>query len=428
MSNVSRAGRLYHFMGLFALVAAGEAVFSLPFHIVRFFRPTVLDVFQLSNTQIGQVQATYGVIAMISYFFGGPLADRYEAKNLMVLALLSTALGGFYFSQIPDQRGLYYLYGFWGCSSILLFWGALIKATREWGGAYQQGRAFGFLEAGRGAFAAILVSAAIAILSFSVPNELDQLGDAERRTALQQITYLYIAATIIAAILVALFIPYSRINAATNVPTFQVWRNIGSVIKNPLIWPQMLIVLSAYVAYKGVDNYVLYAVQGYGLDEIEGAKVGALSSWVRPIAAILAGILADRYRASRVISICFLMLLAGYSVFMLLTPEPSLYWVLSSNVVVTSFAVYALHAIYFALLEESKVPLNVTGTAIGAISVIGFTPDVFVGPGMGWMLDNHTAITGHQMVFAALAMFAAIGVLSSITFIRQLRVYALNRE
>jgi len=100
MSNVSRAGRLYHFMGLFALVAAGEAVFSLPFHIVRFFRPTVLDVFQLSNTQIGQVQATYGVIAMISYFFGGPLADRYEAKNLMVLALLSTALGGFYFSQV----------------------------------------------------------------------------------------------------------------------------------------------------------------------------------------------------------------------------------------------------------------------------------------------------------------------------------------
>lgn len=112
---------------------------------------------------------------------------------------------------------------------------------------------------------------------------------------------------------------------------------------------------------------------------------------------------------------------------MLLTPEPSLYWVLITNVVVTSLAVYVLHAIYFALLEESKVPLNITGTAIGAISVIGFTPDVFVGPGMDWMLDNHIAIAGHQLVFTALAVFAAIGVLSSISFQRQLRATDFNR-
>ncbi len=61
---------------MLALVVAGEAVFGLPFHVIRFFRPAVLDVFGFTNTQLGAVMATYGVVATLSYFPGGPLADR----------------------------------------------------------------------------------------------------------------------------------------------------------------------------------------------------------------------------------------------------------------------------------------------------------------------------------------------------------------
>lgn len=412
--------RVYRVMGIVSLIMAGEAIFSLPFHVVRFFRPTVLEVFQISNTQIGQVQATYGIVAMLSYFLGGPLADRFEARNLLVVALFATGLGGFYFAQIPDLQGLYYLYAFWGCSTILLFWGALIKATREWGGVRQQGKAFGFLEAGRGLFAAVLVSIAIAILSFALPGELDNLVSGERRQAMTQIIYLYVGATLIAGIFVALFIPSKSGAEKSGQSTFVLRRGLGEVFSNPLIWPQMLIVASAYVAYKGIDNYVLYAVQGYGLNEIEGASIGGLSSWIRPIAAVLAGLLADRYRPSRIVVASFGVLIIGYCLFTFITPQPRLYWVMVTNVVVTSFAVYALHAIYFALVAESKIPIAVTGTAIGVISVIGFTPDIFVAPAMGWLLDNNTSVAGHQKVYAALAAFAITGFVSSGFFIRRL--------
>jgi sugar phosphate permease len=409
-------------MGLVSLILAGESVFCLPFHVMRFFRPTVLEVFQISNTQIGQVQATYGVIAMVAYFLGGPLADRFEARNLLILALFFTGLGGFYYAQIPDMQGLYFLFAFWGCSTILLFWGALIKATREWGGVSQQGRAFGFLEAGRGLLAAVLVTIAIAILSFSLPDGLDQLGQEERRAGLQQIIHLYIGATFLAALCVAIFIPVSGDKEGKSQERhLHFVQRLRAVLSKPAIWPQMLIVVSAYVAYKGVDNYVLYAVQGYGLDEIEGATVGATSSWVRPVAAVLAGFLADRYRASRVVTGCFFLLLAGYGVFIMITPEPGLYWVLITNVVITSLAVYALHAIYFALLAESRVPLAVTGTATGVISVIGFTPDIFVAPAMGWLLDNNPVIVGHQLVFSFLAVFSVVGIVASVVFIRLLQ-------
>ena len=48
------------------------------------------------------------------------------------------------------------------------------------------------------------------------------------------------------------------------------------------------------------------------------------------------------------------------------------------NVAVASCAVFALRGIYFALLDDSGVAPAVTGTAVGVISAIGFTPDFFM--------------------------------------------------
>jgi len=65
---------------IIALMAAGESVFLLPFVLARVFRPTLLDVFGITNLELGVAFSVYGVVAMIAYFAGGPLADRYSAR------------------------------------------------------------------------------------------------------------------------------------------------------------------------------------------------------------------------------------------------------------------------------------------------------------------------------------------------------------
>jgi len=413
--------RLFHLLGLVVLVIAGEAIFSLPYNIVRFFRPTFLDVFQVTNTQIGQAQSTYGLVAMVSYFLGGPLADRFPPKYLIITALLLTSVGGIYFATIPGVLGLHLLYGFWGCSTILLFWSALIKATRGWGDVTEQGKAFGFLEAGRGLFAAILSSLAFLILAFALPEQLDNLQGNERREALQSIIYVYVGATLLAAVLVYWFLDAQSADHQPVVSEHSLQERLAAVFSNRLLWPQMLIVVSAYVGYKGVDNYVLYAAQGYGLNEVEASGISTSSSWIRPLAAIAAGILADRFSASRVIGTSFMVMCFGYAVFAFVDPSPDLRWMLVTNIAITSMAVYALRGVYFALLAESKIPLPVTGTAIGVISVVGFTPDVFFAPAMGWLLDNSSGAQGHQWVFTLLGVFALLGLLSSVLFLLGLK-------
>ena len=135
---------------MFALVFAGEAIFGLPFVLVRIFRPTVLEVLELNNTQLGTAFSAYGIVAMAAYLLGGPLADRFSARRLMVTALLTTSLGGAVFWTLPDATTLAWLYAWFGLTTILPFWAALLRVTREWGGDDAQGRAYGLLDGGRG--------------------------------------------------------------------------------------------------------------------------------------------------------------------------------------------------------------------------------------------------------------------------------------
>ena len=163
-------------------MCAGEGVFILPFLLARIFRPTFLDVFQLDNFQLGTLFSTYGFVALISYLFGGTLADKFQPKILMGSSLIMTSLGGFYLSFFPSFDKLQLLYGFWGFSTTFLFWAAMIKATRNWGGDHKQGKAFGFLEGGRGLVAASIGAIGIFIFSIFIPTEIINISFVEKKS------------------------------------------------------------------------------------------------------------------------------------------------------------------------------------------------------------------------------------------------------
>ncbi|MDZ7647028.1 MAG: hypothetical protein U5K54_07535 [Cytophagales bacterium] len=57
----------------------------------------------------------------------------------------------------------------------------------------------------------------------------------------------------------------------------------------------------------------------------------------------------------------------------------------------------------FAVLQEARVPLVTTGTVVGIISFIGFTPDVLVSPLNGLLLYMNPGVLGHQHVFSGLS-------------------------
>ena len=395
------------------LVLAGEIIFGLPFHLARFFRPTYLDVFNISNTNLGDVYAVYGLTAMISYFFGGMLADKYSPRILMSLSLVLTSIGGFFISTIPELSSIFIIYGYWGITTIFLFWSAMIKATKEWGGEYSQGKAFGILDGGRGLFATIVSLIAIYLFTAFLTQEVTLADPSEKRKAFQSVIILYSSLTLLIGIIVWLFLPDNNADVKRKESIF---KNLTKVIKNPLVWLNAGIIVCAYSAYKGLDNTTLYAHEVLGMNEVDAAKVFSYGSLIRPIAAIAAGIIADRFISSRVILVMFSCLtfifaLLAMSDTMLLYPA-----VVLLNIYITFFLVFAIRGIYFAVVQETKVNSNVTGTAAGVISFIGFTPDIFFGSISGRILDANPGVVGHQNYFLFLTVIAFFGIVIPFIF------------
>ncbi len=391
-----------------ALILAGEMIFALPFHTQRFFRPTMLEAFNLSNTQLGDMFAAYGLTAMISYLIGGPFADRYSARSLIAGSLVLTAIGGLYMASFPGVWQMSALYGYWGVTTIFFFWAALIKATRDWGGSSSQGTAFGILDGGRGLAAAVFGALAVSILAFYLPTDSSLVSDVIRRAGLRSIILYYSAITLAAAGIVWMLIP----NADKAVRERQhPYAEVPAVIRRPLIWVQAAIIICAYCGYKGLDNYALYAVQVLGLNEIDAARLATYGAYVRPVACVVAGLIADRFDSARSIIVLFLMLLASYGVLAVATPDTVTLSIIYANLFVTFFAVFALRGIYYALLEETRTPKQLTGASVAVIAFVGYTPEIFFGPITGRILDANPGVQGHLNYFAFLAAIAAAGIL-----------------
>jgi nitrate/nitrite transporter NarK len=300
------------------LILAAEAVFILPFVLQRVFRPTVLDTFGISNEEIGYCFSVYGIVALFSYFFGGPLADRFSPKNLMAVALMLTALGGLFYAQFPDYNSLKLLYGYWGFTTIFLFWAPMIKATRMWGGKNQQGMAFGFLDGGRGLVAAGFGSLGVLVFSSIMGNSHTEMSFDMKREAFQQVILISSFMVGLIGLLVLLFLKTKKEKDAgiSAQKLHQLsFSSIKTVLQLPSIWLLMVIILCAYTGYKATDLFSLYASTVIQYNDIDAAKVGTSLLYLRPFIGVLIGLAADRSKPSLWLMIGFLLTLVSSLVF-----------------------------------------------------------------------------------------------------------------
>jgi nitrate/nitrite transporter NarK len=397
------------------LTLSGEAIFMLPFVLARVFRPTLLAVFEITNFQLGTFFSVYGVVALAAYLLGGPLADRFQPAKLMSVALFTTGLGGLYMTTIPSPSEMKLLYGFWGITTILLFWAAMIKATRRLGGDDIQGLAFGLLDGGRGLVSAIIGSSAVFLLAWFLPEEVSTATLAQRTEAFVHVIQFVSGLVLLMSAVVWFALPKSDVSEEIREEALSISR-IRNVLKMPSVWMQSAIIVCAYSGYKVTDDFSLLAKEVLLFDEVDAAKVGTLSLWLRPIAAITAGFLADKMSASLMLFACFTFTLIGGLLIGFGIADASITWLIFIALVSTCLGVFALRGLYFAIMQEAQIPLRTTGTAVGIASIIGYTPDIYMGPLMGTLLDNSPGAAGHQHVFLLLAGFSIAGLVATIAF------------
>ncbi len=403
---------------LLLLILAGESVFILPFVLARVFRPTVLQAFGLSNLELGLCFSVYGVVAVLSYLFGGPLADKVLPRKLMAVALWLTALGGLVYATFPDYAVLQMLYGYWGFTTIFLFWAPMIKATRVWGGTSSQGKAFGFLDGGRGLVGALFGFLGVVVFSLLItPNAMV----VETQAAFRQVVLASSAAMVVIGILVWFFMKLDHKTESKIVLEKITFSQIREVLCLPSVWLLMIIILCAYVGYKITDVFSLFAQDVMHYDQVQSAQVGTFLLFVRPVVGVIIGILADRTKSTLWLVISFVISFFGALLFALgiiSTSDTALFFI---SILIVATGVYTARSLYFAVMQRGQIPIALTGTAVGLISLIGYTPDIFAGPAMGYLLDHTPGAMGHQHVFWMLALFSSIGGIAAFIYFRLYR-------
>lgn len=410
---------------LFMLILAGESIFILPFVLSRVFRPTVLNVFELDNVQLGICFSVYGIVALVSYLFGGPLADKYPPRKLIAVALWMTAAGGLVYATFPGYDVLKIIYGYWGFTTIFLFWPSLIKATRVWGGSSSQGKAFGFLDGGRGLVGALFGTLGVITFSLFITSDIADASVSESRAAFKYVILISTAVIFLVGLLAWFFLKLDDKSEKEILLPRIALPQIKEVLRLPSVWLLMIIILSAYVGYKITDVFSLYARDVMLYDQVESAQVGTFLLFLRPVVGVLIGVLADRSQTTLWLGLSFVITFFGALLFAtgIISDSTSILFFLSILVVATG--VYAARSIYFAVMERGQIPLVLTGTAVGLISLVGYAPDIFAGPAMGYLLDSSPGEKGHQHVFWMLALFALIGGIASWYYIK---LYGRNKE
>jgi nitrate/nitrite transporter NarK len=188
---------------------------------------------------------------------------------------------------------------------------------------------------------------------------------------------------------------------------------VREVLRLRSVWLLMVIILCAYVGYKITDVFSLYAQDVMDYDQVGSAQVGTFLLFIRPVVGVLIGILADRTNTTWWLFVSFVISVLGALLFAtdLISSSTTLLFFLSVLIVATG--VYAARALYFAVMDKGRIPVVLTGTAVGLISLVGYTPDIFAGPSMGLLLERSPGVTGHQHVFWMLAGFSLVGGLAA---------------
>lgn len=394
---------------LLLLILSGESIFILPFVLSRVFRPTVLKVFNLDNFQLGICFSIYGVVALVSYLFGGPLADKFAPRKLIASALWMTALGGLIYATFPSYRVLKILYGYWGFTTIFLFWAPMIKATRLWGGINSQGKAFGFLDGGRGLVGALFGALGVLIFSQFITSEVSNVPISESKEAFKLVILVSSGIVVMVGLLVWFFMKLED-NLLKKISLEKITLSqINKTLKLPAVQMLMIIILCAYVGYKITDVFSLYAQNVMLYNQVQSAQVGTFLLFIRPIIGILIGVLADRTQTTLWLFISFAISFFGALIFALGLISDVNTFLFFISILIVSTGVYAVRSLYFAVMQKGNIPLILTGTAVGLISLIGYTPDIFAGPVIGYLLDNYPGLKGFQQVFWLLAIFSLIG-------------------
>lgn len=393
-----------HMFHLVVITIAGAMIYGLPY-FRSYFYDAYLETYHLTNTQMGTFGSMFGIFGMISYLFGGVVADMVSTRKLMSVSLILTGLGGLLHLLHPNYIMLLGIYALWGFTSLFAFWPSLLKSLREIASEKEQSKAYGFMDGGRGLVYAIDGVAIVSIFGYfsKVSSDLAGLNGV--------ITYYSIVAIVLGVLLFFLMKDHKPQAAAETLDTAEKQEKISlsqvlEVVKMPAVWILSSILCCTYVMNIAFYYFTPYATSRFGMAATAGAIVTIAAQYVRPVASFGGGIIADKLGRSKVMYVTFSMMAIGTFLMVIMGNMSTTLFI--ALCIMIYAGMYGGYSLVFSMMEEGGVPIRVAGTAIGLVCTVGYLPEVIVPFCSGKILDTF-GDGGYRYMFIAIVIIMVIG-------------------
>ncbi len=398
---------LRRYLQLAIIIVAAGAMYPL-LYLRQNFEVSILESFSITLTQLSQCYAMLGVIFVVTYLPSGWLADRVSPRLLVTFSLTATGLLGLWFSSIPSFEELQLIFIGWGIATGLTFWSAHIKMVAILAQKHEQSRFFGLLDGGRGLFEALLATIAVAWFAYSI----DTPGSGTDR-ALTEVIYLYVGVLLILAPIVYFALEDDHSSSqleqkeSSDNSFFEDLIVIGS---RKEIWLSAVIIICGYQLFWATYSFSGYLQNIFGMSAVAVGSITVAKLWMRPIGAAGAGFIGDYLDRQHVITV--LMALASICLAaMAFLPASAASGLLLTVVLLIGLLTYAVRGIYWATLDSCHVPNRIKGLAIGLISLIGYSPDIYLPLINAALLEAYPGRTGYVIYFVGISAMGVIGVI-----------------
>ncbi len=400
---------LRRYAQLSVLILAGSAIYPL-IYLRQNFEVSILDSFGITISQLGQCYSMLGVIFMVTYLPSGWLADRVSPRWLMSFSLALTGMLGLWFSTMPSFDVLLVIFAGWGIATGLTFWAALIKGVAVLARHDEQGRFFGLLEGGRGLVEAILATVAVALFAYWLDTSGQSISD-----SLQKVIYLYVGFALILSPIVLFAIDDVKNDSArktSDQSTGNVWADLKTIVTTTELWLAAFCILCGYQLFWATYSFSGYLQNIYGMTAVAVGSITVAKLWMRPIGAIAAGFVGDRFNLEKVLA--GLMLAGSVALAaLIILPLSVSGGILLAVVMLVGLTTYAIRGIFWATLDSCNIPFRIKGLAIGVISLIGYSPDIYLPLINGALLEQFPGKLGYSIYFGGIVFFGLLGTLSA---------------
>ncbi len=402
-------------VSFFILAMTGGIVFQVGYIRYVFLEPTY-QALGLSAQDYGNIVSIYGLVAMVSYFFGGWFADKFSPKKLIAVAMIGTAVCNFWIASAPGYAGTLIAHVVMALMGMALYWSALVKAIGMLGHADEQGRMFGYLEGVRGIISTIVGFAGTAIVAAVAVPALGVLW----------LIRIYGIIAVILGVLVWFVVTESADQRAASERQAVTLKQLVNAAKNPYTWLIGGTIMSIYCSYTTLAYFSPLLQHQFGIGVALLGVIGVVRSYVfQFVAGPVSGIVADKVAKStpRFLRWMFVGAAVIVAIFLVLPRQNSLVWVALILMFVLTFFVFASRGVYWATVGEVGVDPNERGGMIGLASGLAYLPDAVLPSLAAWWIGDPSATPavpeqggGYTTLFIFLIVMCGVGVgLTTIT-------------